>query len=169
MIPMVLMYVMWALWRISWAVASRWSLPTDTASKTKKEIIYHIATSLGPLVLVFSWGGILVSDIIGWICSVVTAAGFSFTWWARVHLGLFWSGSIEKKTGHKVVDTGPYALVRHPIYVGLLVVALAMLVAKMNWIALLGFGITAWGLWSKSKLEENFLGDEYVEYRKRVR
>ncbi len=37
-----------------------------------------------------------------------------------MHLGRLWSGNITRKTGRRVIDTGPYALVRHPIYTGLL-------------------------------------------------
>ena len=50
----------------------------------------------------------------------LTLAGIAFTWWARIHLGRFWSNAITRKEGHRVIDTGPYGLVRHPIYTGLI-------------------------------------------------
>ncbi|MFO1187201.1 MAG: isoprenylcysteine carboxylmethyltransferase family protein [Alphaproteobacteria bacterium] len=37
-------------------------------------------------------------------------------WWARFHLGPLWSATITRKDDHKIIDTGPYARVRHPIY-----------------------------------------------------
>ena len=46
------------------------------------------------------------------------------------HLGRLWSGSITRKEGHRVVDTGPYALVRHPIYTGLIFALLATAIAQ---------------------------------------
>ena len=51
---------------------------------------------------------------------LATFAGILFAWWVRIHLGRLWSGAITRKEGHRVVDSGPYGLVRHPIYTGLL-------------------------------------------------
>ena len=48
-----------------------------------------------------------------------------FTWWARIHLGRLWSGVITRKEGHKIIDKGPYAFIRHPIYTGLFVALFA--------------------------------------------
>ena len=55
-----------------------------------------------------------------WICVVLVAIGLAFSWWARLHLGRLWSGTVTAKAEHRVIDTGPYRLVRHPIYTGLL-------------------------------------------------
>ena len=51
--------------------------------------------------------------------------GTSFTWWARVNVGRFWSSAITLKEGHQIIETGPYGLVRHPIYAGLIGAILA--------------------------------------------
>ena len=53
--------------------------------------------------------------------SAIMLIGLSLTWWARVHLGRLWSGVITRKESHRLIQTGPYALVRHPIYVGLVI------------------------------------------------
>ena len=60
----------------------------------------------------------------------MVTAGLAFCWWARLHLGAMWSGTVTRKDDHHIVDTGPYGLVRHPIYTGLIFSALgqAMLV-----------------------------------------
>src|SRR6266542_5240206 len=47
--------------------------------------------------------------------------GLAFTLWARIHIGEYWSGTITLKEGHRLIRTGPYALVRHPIYTGMFV------------------------------------------------
>jgi hypothetical protein len=62
---------------------------------------------------------------IAWLCATLVVAGFLFTWWARLYLGPLWSSSITRKQDHRVVDTGPNRLVRHPIYTGILVSAAA--------------------------------------------
>jgi protein-S-isoprenylcysteine O-methyltransferase Ste14 len=60
-----------------------------------------------------------------YVLAGLTLAGTSFAWWARIHLGRFWSSAITRKEGHRVIDTGPYGLVRHPIYTGLIGAILA--------------------------------------------
>jgi protein-S-isoprenylcysteine O-methyltransferase Ste14 len=101
----------------------------------------------------------------------LTAAGIAFAWWARIALGRLWSGGIERMAEHRVVDTGPYAFVRHPIYTGLIAgaVALAALQAK-PW-AILGAALFSLGFTLKARVEERFLEQEiggYEAYRRRV-
>jgi protein-S-isoprenylcysteine O-methyltransferase Ste14 len=96
-----------------------------------------------------------------------------FTWWARIHLGRFWSNAITRKEGHRVIDTGPYGLVRHPIYTGLITAMLATGVAVGTATALLGTLLIAFGLWQKARMEEGFLtkelgSDTYGSYCHRV-
>ncbi len=96
-----------------------------------------------------------------------------FCWWARIHLGALWSGRITRKEGHRVVDTGPYRLVRHPIYTGIDTAALALLVVKATPIALAGFVLIVWGYWIKARIEERFLREQlgaadYDAYRART-
>lgn len=55
-----------------------------------------------------------------WSGAVLTAAGLLFTVWARQHIGRNWSAIVTIKQEHELPTTGPYALVRHPIYTGLL-------------------------------------------------
>ena len=52
--------------------------------------------------------------------TLLVAAGLGVTVWARRHLGRDWSSSVQVKEGHRLVRTGPYRWVRHPIYSGLL-------------------------------------------------
>jgi protein-S-isoprenylcysteine O-methyltransferase Ste14 len=84
-----------------------------------------------------------------------------------------WSARITRKTDHKVVDSGPYALVRHPIYTGLLLALLATAAAKGTMLGVAGFLILLIGIWVKARLEERWLTEElgadaYGNYRRRV-
>ena len=108
-----------------------------------------------------------------YVLAGLTFAGTSFTWWARIHLGRFWSNSITRKEGHQLIDTGPYGLVRHPIYTGLIGAILATGAAIATVTALLGALLIAYGLWQKARMEEGFLtaefgADAYGPYRRRV-
>jgi protein-S-isoprenylcysteine O-methyltransferase Ste14 len=70
------------------------------------------------------------------------------------------------------VDTGPYALVRHPIYTGVILSAFSTGVAERRWLAVLGAAVIAAGFWLRSRLEERFLATElgpaYEAYLQRV-
>jgi protein-S-isoprenylcysteine O-methyltransferase Ste14 len=70
------------------------------------------------------------------------------------------------------VRTGPYALVRHPIYTGMPLALLGTAIAIGRWRALIGFAILAAGLIYKIGVEERFMaaqfGDAYARYRAKV-
>ena len=56
----------------------------------------------------------------GWIGLGIFATGSLVRWWAIRHLGQFFTVDVAVAEDHRVVDTGPYRLVRHPSYSGLL-------------------------------------------------
>jgi protein-S-isoprenylcysteine O-methyltransferase Ste14 len=96
-----------------------------------------------------------------------------FLWWARIYLGRLWSGAITREEGHYIVDSGPYALVRHPIYTGLIGATLATGAAQATTTAIIGCIFVIVGLWLKARAEERFLSAEldpeaYAAYQRRV-
>ena len=90
---------------------------------------------------------------------------------ARRHLGRNWSGTVMIKADHQLVTSGPYRLIRHPIYTAILALAggTAMVSAQLH--AALGFAVFAFVYWRKLRLEEARLaetfGNEWSSYRKR--
>jgi protein-S-isoprenylcysteine O-methyltransferase Ste14 len=98
-----------------------------------------------------------------WVLAALTAAGLLFTWWARIHLGNLWSDGVAKKAGHHVVDTGPYRLVRHPIYSGILLAAFASAIERGTSFALLGAAIMTAAFYTRARREERFLRAELGE------
>jgi protein-S-isoprenylcysteine O-methyltransferase Ste14 len=103
---------------------------------------------------------------------VVIALGLAFSWWARIHLGSLWSSRITKKADHQVIESGPYGIVRHPIYTGILLAILATTAAKGTVLGLAGLLIITFGFWLKARFEERWLSQElapaYDDYRRRV-
>lgn len=99
----------------------------------------------------------------------LTAAGLIFTVWARIHLGQFWSARVALKEGHELIQTGPYAWVRHPIYSGLLVATAGSALVIGEWRAVLGTILIWLVLYLKAQREERLLsrefGDAYARYR----
>jgi protein-S-isoprenylcysteine O-methyltransferase Ste14 len=68
-----------------------------------------------------------------WIGSVITAGGLFFSVWARCHLGSNWSQAVTIKENHQLITRGPNAIVRHPIYTGLLLGFVGNALARDEW------------------------------------
>lgn len=109
---------------------------------------------------------------VGVVSDCIVAAGLAFTVWARITLAGNWSMEVTFKQDHELIESGPYALVRHPIYTGLITMALG---TAIDYGRLSGFGLLVAlcaGLWWKSRQEERIMSRHfpaYPEYRKRVR
>jgi len=107
-----------------------------------------------------------------WIGSVITAGGLLFSVWARRRLGRNWSQAVTVKEDHELITNGPYGLVRHPIYAGLLLAFVGTAVALGEWRGLLAVALVSGVLWRKLRLEEKWMrarfGDSYEAYSRRV-
>jgi protein-S-isoprenylcysteine O-methyltransferase Ste14 len=64
-----------------------------------------------------------------WMGAAITVSGLLFAVWAREHLGRNWSSQVSIKQDHELITTGPYAVVRHPIYTGILAGFLGVAIA----------------------------------------
>ena len=103
----------------------------------------------------------------------VEAGGLAFTWWARLHLGTLWSARVTRKDDHRIIETGPYGIVRHPIYTGIIAGLIATVVAFPGPINIAGVALLIVSFVLKGKLEERFLKGElgaqsYEAYQRRV-
>jgi protein-S-isoprenylcysteine O-methyltransferase Ste14 len=103
-----------------------------------------------------------------WLGAAVTIAGLLFAVWAREHLGSNWSRSVTIKQGHELITTGPYAVVRHPIYTGILTGFLCMAIAISQVRGFIVFVLICLALWIKLRMEEKWMrsqfGEEYATY-----
>jgi len=172
--------VIWIVWVASWVVASLWSGRTETRAATRETWIYRILIFAGAI-LIAPWTAQVWGERRSWQVGYygayaligVMLMGLALTWWARIYLGRLWSSAITRKEKHRLVETGPYALVRHPIYTGLIIALLATAATEATPVALLGALLIALGLWVKARTEERFLLSElapetYESYRCRV-
>jgi len=94
--------------------------------------------------------------------------------WSMAVLGSFFSGTVGVQEGQKVVDTGPYRLVRHPSYTGGLLIFAGMGLALQSWGAILLivliFGLAfGYRIYVEEKVLVSEFGEEYVEYAKRTK
>jgi len=174
----------WDVWIVSWIVTARWSRPATAQPAALDQALHWTPTLIG--VCLMSFGSAIptglkaldtplwrISTETGWMLTAACAAGLLFTWWARISLGSLWSASVSRTDGHTVVRRGPYRLVRHPIYSGVILAALAYAVQIDMAANLTGALLVTFGFWLKALLEERFLsrelGDEaYADYRRRT-
>ncbi len=107
-----------------------------------------------------------------WCGAALTAGGLLFSVWGRRRLGKNWSQAVTVKEGHELITSGPYALVRHPIYTGLLLAFIGSAVARGEWRGLLAATLVFGALWHKLRLEEKWMraqfGESYEAYSRRV-
>ena len=104
--------------------------------------------------------------------AAVTIAGLLFAVWARGYLGRNWSRSVTIKQDHELITTGPYAVVRHPIYTGILIGFLGMAIAISQVRGFIAFVLVFLALWLKLRMEEQWMrsqfGETYATYARRT-
>jgi len=115
----------WAAWLAFWTKARPGPSRPSSGSAAFAYVAVH-PLIVGCVLVVWpdpsaSWNSADVSfDVRQWLGLAVVVAGLLFSVWGRRHLGSNWSVSVTLKDGHELVRSGPYALVRHPIYSGCL-------------------------------------------------
>jgi len=102
--------------------------------------------------------------------AVLCVLGIGIAVWARVYLGRNWSPAPALKHGHELVTSGPYTLVRHPIYTGVILAVLGSTLASPQWLIIF-FLITGMFIW-RVHVEEALMlkqfPNQYPEYKKRT-
>lgn len=109
---------------------------------------------------------------LGVVTDLMVLAGLAFTVWARVTLGRNWSSEVTFKQDHELIESGPYALVRHPIYTGLFFMGLGTVLNYGRVIGFVIFAAVCGAIWWKARQEEQIMGKHfpgaYSDYRARV-
>jgi protein-S-isoprenylcysteine O-methyltransferase Ste14 len=97
------------------------------------------------------------------------ALGLGFAIWARIHIGANWGSPMTQKEQPELVTSGPYRLVRHPIYSGILTAAAGTAVA-LNWTWLIATILAGTYFVYSATVEERYLTaqfpDEYPSYKR---
>jgi protein-S-isoprenylcysteine O-methyltransferase Ste14 len=125
----IIVYWSWAVLFLAWVPGY------FTAKKTIKRP--NPVSRVIAFILIFGGFGFLFSDrgheilqltpqntAFGLAGLVIDLIFVAFAIWARITIGRNWSNAITLKEGHELVKTGPYAVVRHPIYTGMFFAAL---------------------------------------------
>jgi protein-S-isoprenylcysteine O-methyltransferase Ste14 len=168
---------MWLFWALLWAIAALRTKRTRWRESLGLRLS-HLVPVLACWVLLAAPRRLppvlrmrIVPDgrILPLLGAVLVAAALGFALWARVHLGGNWSGLVTLKEGHALVRTGPYRVVRHPIYTGLLLAVIGTAAAIGEWRGVLALACALVGLVIKIRAEEALMRrtfPEYAAYRK---
>ncbi|MGV1756664.1 methyltransferase family protein [Rhizobium sp. A22-96] len=169
--------VCWGIWAAIWFIASfrvkKAARHEDPWSRLSNTVPIWICAFL--LVVSPSWLGSLSFRLVPQnltyygIGAAMTVIGLGFAIWARYHLGRNWSGVITVKQDHALIRTGPYALVRHPIYSGLILAILGAVLARGDVAALLAFAFMLYAVLRRVGIEERWMsetfGRDYADYK----
>lgn len=169
---------LWVAWGVYWSVAAR-DVKVTLRPTTFSARLLHA----GPLVicaLLFLVPRVVPegldrrflpqSQVVEAIGTVMVAVGLAFAVWARHHLGPNWSSVVELKRDHVLIQSGPYRVVRHPIYTGLLLGLLGSCVALGEWRGLLGSVLAFTAILLRVRAEDALMarsfGETYRIYRR---
>jgi protein-S-isoprenylcysteine O-methyltransferase Ste14 len=93
---------------------------------------------------------------------VLFASGLGFAVWARLHIGRNWGTPMTQKAEPELVTSGPYRLVRHPIYSGILLGGVATAIA-LSWLWLAPVALAGVYFIYSATVEERFLAEQFPD------
>ena len=171
---------LWVAWCAYWLISAR-----DVKAARRRESFASRALHIGPMYI----AAVLMAVPrlpIGWLNArfvpatvaihvlgvILVSTGLGFAAWARVHLGRNWSGEITLKQEHELIRSGPYGLVRHLIYSGMLAAMFGTAIVIGEWRALIALLFFVAAVLRRVSVEERWLReifpDDYSRYRREV-
>jgi protein-S-isoprenylcysteine O-methyltransferase Ste14 len=173
--------IVWISVGLVWLAASA-SLKSVAREEPLGSRLFHILAIALAFLLLFDLrlsAGVLdrrfVSDTpaVWWTGFALTVAGAALAIWARLLLGANWSATVTVKQNHELIRTGPYSIVRHPIYSGFLLAMLGTAIAFGETRGLVALVLAFVGWRVKSLVEERFMldqfGGQYAQYKREVK
>ena len=169
----------WGVGIAFWILSAFWVKRTRVQQPLPHRLFYLVLTATAALLLnrsarILNWNRAVLAHTVvtGILGDFLVFVGLFIAIWARITLGRNWSARVSLKENHELIQRGPYRLVRHPIYSGLLLmlVGTAVLVGQVGGFLVLVFCFC--GFWVKLRREEALLTKHlpaYSEYRRRTR
>jgi protein-S-isoprenylcysteine O-methyltransferase Ste14 len=171
----------WGVFVVVWLLAAIFTKRTVYHESVARRLLYMIPIVLGWFLVFrgYRLGPPLnvpiipETDAILVVAAVLCLCGLGCCLWARAVLGRNWSGTVTLKENHELIVRGPYRLVRHPIYTGLLAMLIATWMEQGHIAGMIGLVLVFISLWIKLKDEEEVMRkqfpDQYAAYRERVK
>ena len=128
--------VLWIAWLVYWWYSARDVKQTRVSEPLGSQLLHRVPLILAGILVgaprwvprVLNRRFLPISPVFPVLGTVMLAAGLGFSVWARRHLGRNWSVEVVVKQDHTLIRTGPYRYVRHPIYTGILLAFLGMVI-----------------------------------------
>jgi protein-S-isoprenylcysteine O-methyltransferase Ste14 len=170
----------WCIFFVVWVVNAARTKATAERQSAAAMLAHRLPVGLGWwLMIIPKWGSDMNRQILphttflAMISVVLCVCGLIFTIWARQTLAGNWSADVTFKQNHELIRTGPYHIVRHPIYTGLLVMWLGTAILLGEVRGFLSLLLVAVGFWIKLHQEERLMlqhfPDAYPVYRREVK
>ena len=169
----------WDILITVWLVTAFRTKPTLQRESLKDSFWYRFLLLAGFLWLFFG-AYVPILDIVlihhtaktTYIGLAFAVAGLALALWARATLGRNWSADVTFKQDHELIQTGPYAYVRHPIYSALLLMLIGTALAAGYLGAVFAVPLAFASFWIKLRQEEQVMLEhfktKYTDYKKRV-
>lgn len=173
--------VCWIIFVAVWLLGALSTKRTIYRESSAERARYWLVLVIGYFLLIkssslpppFDWLAVPQTTSSTWIGAFLCGSGLAFAIWARVVLGKNWSGVITLKEGHELIEHGPYCIVRHPIYTGILAMFAGTAIAIGYFGGFLGLLLVFVSFWLKLKREEDLMlkhfPDKYAGYQRRVK
>ena len=157
----------WLYWLVAAFATKRGRVPWSRELRIRAVIFVVVVLLIR--VGAFRGHGLDTDPLRAGIGLALFALGLAFAIWARVHLGRNWGTPMTQKNEPELVTSGPYRLVRHPIYSGILAAGIGTAVA-LSWLWLTAVALAAVYFLYSARVEEGFLTkrfpDAYPAYRR---
>lgn len=173
--PMWIAAAAWIGFSIYWSLAAKNSAEAKFSESAQSRRVHVVLCNIGQILLFLPIPGLNQSFLPAanlWPVAglIVLAASIALAVWARRHLGGNWSARVELKTDHELIRTGPYRLLRHPIYTAIFGMCIGTAIVSGRVHALVGTAIVVISYRRKIRIEEGKLresfGPRYDDYRR---
>jgi protein-S-isoprenylcysteine O-methyltransferase Ste14 len=179
MVTAKILAALWIAWLFYWLLAAIGAKRTQWQEKLGPGLIHRLPLTLAFLLLALPrFAPALLRQrflpfhpLLGGAGIALTALGLAVAVWARVHLGRNWSAIVTVKEDHALIRSGPYRLMRHPIYSGVLLALLGTALALGERRDLIALVLAFVALLYKSAIEEERMAatfPDYDDYRRRT-
>ncbi len=172
--PIYLSIAMWFAFMAYWSVAARKRGAAQSAESRESRRVHELLMNGALLMLFIPVPGLREHLIERTSTAIAVGLAIQFSSgmlgiWARKHLGRNWAAAITIVDDHQLVRSGPYRMLRHPIYTAMLGMFVGSAIVSGEVHALIGLLLISYAYWRKIRMEEAALltafGQQYVEYR----
>ncbi len=179
--PIPIIAACWISFCVIWLLAAAFTKRSVYRESRAQRLRYWILLIIAYLLLTrghrlpypFNLRIIPPTEVVQWTAVILCITGVAFCVWARATLGRNWSGNITLKEGHELIERGPYRLVRHPIYTGMMAMILGTAIAFGYPGGIAAVLLAFASFWIKLREEEKLMlqqfPDQYRSYQRRVK